>query len=225
MNRSIKAILAASVTSLLVGSAHAAVIDWNAWTSATSGTISPDSVAVTFSAGGSIDNLVSNYPSYTPASTWADGTVVSNAPVQADGIIQLTGGNANVNTITFSTPVVDPVMAIWSLGSSGTQASFDFTNATPVFVSGGPSAEYGGSAISVSLNDVSGMEGNGTVQFLGTYSTISWTNPQYEDWYGFDVGIAGVSSGPPSVPEPGSLALLVFGLSALAFARRKRTTD
>lgn len=221
MNTSLKATLAAAACSFLIGAAHAGTIDWNAWTSATSGMITPDSVAVTFSAGGSTDNLVSGYPSYTPASTWADGSIVANAPTSTDGIIQLTGGNANVNTISFSTPVVNPVMAIWSLGASGASASFDFTNATPTFVAGGASAEYGGSAISVSGNDVSGTEGNGTVEFIGTYSQISWTNPSYENWYGFDVGIAGVSS----VPEPSSLALLAVGLLALGLVRRKRTTS
>jgi hypothetical protein len=204
MDTSLKATVAAAACSFLIGAAHAGTIDWNAWTSATSGMISADSVAVTFSAGGSTDNLVPNYPSYTPASTWADGTIVSNAPTSTDGIIQLTGGNTNINAVSFSTPVVDPVMAIWSLGAGGREASFDFTDATPTFVTGGPSAEYGGSAISVSGNDVTGIEGNGTIQFIGTFSQISWTNPSYENWYGFDVGIAGVS---PSVPEPGSLAL------------------
>lgn len=219
MKTPLKAILAAAATSLLISSARAGVIDWNTWTSATSGTISPDSVTVTFSAGGSTDNLVANYPSYTPTSTWADGTVVSNAPTAANGIIQLTGGNRNTNVIRFSTPVVNPVMAIWSLGAAGAQASFDFLDATPVFVAGGPSAEYNGSAISVSGNDVTGSEGNGTVQFIGTFSEISWINPQYESWYGFNVGIAGTSS---AVPEPGTLALLAFGLSALGFAVRKK---
>lgn len=221
MNTSLKATLAAVTCSFLIGSAHAGTIDWNAWTSATGGMIAADSVAVTFSAGGSTDNLVSGYPSYAPTSTWADGTIIGNAPTSADGIVQLTGGNTNINTISFSTPVVNPVMAIWSLGANGASASFDFTDATPTFVAGGPSAEYGGSAISVSGNDVTGSEGNGSIEFIGTYSQISWTNPSYEYWYGFDVGIAGVSS----VPEPGSLALLAVGLLALGIVRRRRTTS
>ena len=224
MNTSLKAVLAGAACACLLGAAHAGTIGWNAWSSATSGMISADSVGVTFSAGGSTDNLVANYPSYTPTSTWADGSIVANAPTSADGIIQLMGGNSNINTVTFSTPVVDPVMAIWSLGATGIQASFDFTNATPTFVAGGPSAEYGGSAITVLGNDVMGSEGNGTVQFMGTYSSISWTNPNYENWYGFDVGIAGTST----VPEPGSLALFACGLLSLAltagFLKRRKAT-
>jgi len=193
--------------------AHAAVITWNTWNSATSGAI--DSNVVTFSAGGSTDNLVSGYPSYTPSSTYADGVIVDNAPVSGNNIIQLTGGNQNINTVTFSTPVVNPVMAIWSLGQSGITASFDFIGATPVFVSGGPSAQYGGSSIAVSGTSVTGVEGNGTVQFIGTYSSISWTNPVYENWYGFNVGAS-------PVPLPSAMLLFASGLAGfLGIARRR----
>lgn len=223
-SRIMKATFAAAALALTCAVAQAAPIDWNAWTSATGGTIAPDSVGVTFAIAGtgSLDQLVPTYPSYTPTATFADGTLVNNAPVPADGIIRLEGGNTNVNTVTFSKPVVNPVMAIWSLGQAGTPAQFDFINATPVFVSGGPSAEYGGSAITISGNDVLGSEGNGTVQFIGTYTSLSWTNPQSEYWYGFDVGIAGVS--PVSAPEPSTLALFSIALVPLAatFWRRGR---
>ena len=216
-SRTIKGTCAAGALALTCVVAQAAPIDWNAWTSATGGTIAPDSVGVTFAIAGtgSVNNLVPNYPSYTPTTTFADGTVVNNAPVPADAIIQLVGGNTNVNTVTFSKPVVNPVMAIWSLGAAGTQASFDFISVTPVFVSGGPSAEYGGSAITISGNDVLGAEGNGTVQFIGTFTSLSWTNPTFEDWYGFNVGIAGVG-GSVGAPEPSTLAL--FGIALLPFA-------
>lgn len=221
----LKAAFAAGALGLTCVVAQAAPIDWNAWTSPTGGMIAPDSVGVTFAIAGtgSLDNLVSNYPLYAPTTTFADGTLVNNPPVSADGIIQLQGGNTNVNTITFSKPVVNPVMAIWSLGAAGTPAQFDFINATPVFVSGGPSVEYGGSSITISGNDVLGSEGNGTVQFIGTFTSLSWTNPKSEFWYGFDVGIAGVGSS-VGAPEPSTLALFSIALVPLVatFWRRGR---
>ena len=203
----------------LAASAEAAPIDWNTWTSSTAGSISTTGGPVGVSFAGEPISLQTPYPSYTPTSTFADGTIVNNAPVAANGIVQLFGGNTNLNTVTFSAAVVNPVMAIWSLGQGGINAQFAFTNATPIFVSGGPSAEYSGMPISVVGNTVFGSEGNGTVQFLGTYTSISWTNPVYENWYGFDVGIASVAN---PVPEPETYAMMLAGLGVVGFMARRR---
>ena len=97
-------------------------------------------------------------------------------------------------------------------------ASFNFIDATPTLVSGGPSAEYVGSAITVDGNNVLGTEGNGTVMFKGTYTSISWTNPIFENWYGFDVGIAEIAS----VPEPETYPMLLAGLGLLGSVARRR---
>lgn len=203
----------AAATLAVSGLAQSATIDWNQWTSNSTGSIASTPVTVTFT-GQNGSGWSSSYPSYGPAGTWADGTVVANAPT--GGIVLLTGGNDSLNTITFSQAVTNPVFAIWSLGQGGINASFDFTNATPVFVAGGPSNEYSGQAITVSGNDVFGREGNGTVEFIGTFTSISWTNPTYEYWYGFNVGIAAVA-----VPEPGSVGLMLAGLTLLGLARRR----
>lgn len=201
------------------GAAQAAPIDWNTWSSNSAGTISTASGPIGVTYVGPALAVINNYPSYTPTGTYADGVIVDNAPTSANGILQITGGNAAVQTLTFSQAVVDPVMAIWSLGQGGVNAHFDFIDATPTFVSGGPSAEYGGSAISVVGNNVYGVEGNGTVQFKGTFTSLSWTNPVYENWYGFDVGVAGVAS---TVPEPETYALMLAGLAAVGLMARRR---
>lgn len=206
-------IVAAVLISAGVG-AHAATITWNQWSSNTAGTMG--GVAVGYSAGGNFSALIANYPSWNPVSTWADGAIVANAPASSGGIIQLLGGTGNVNTLSFATAVVNPVIAIWSLGNGGAAASFDFIGATPVFVAGGPSAEYGGSAISIVGNNVIGNEGNGTVMFVGTYSSISWTNPTYEGWYGYNVGMTA------AVPEPETYALMLAGLGVIGLLARRR---
>ena len=206
-----------AVAALLVtagAASQAATITWNAWSSNTAGTMG--TVAVGFSAGGNPSAFIDDYPSWAPASSWADGTVVANAPASSDGIIQLFGGTSNVNTLSFSTPVLNPVIAIWSLGQPGMTASFDFIGATPVLVAGGPNAEYGGSSILISGNNVYGAEGNGTVMFSGTYSSLSWTNPAYEGWYGYNVGMTA------AVPEPESYALMLAGLGVVGLLARRR---
>src|SRR5262249_25479169 len=123
---------------------------------------------------------------------------------------------------TFSIPVVDPVMAIWSLGAGGLPASFVFSASEPFTIqSGGPSNEFGGSSITKVGKVVNGDWGSGTIRFSGTYNEITWTNPQFEFFYGFTAGVAGVAG--PSVPGPSTLVTLVMGLLVLApFMRRRR---
>ena len=202
------------------GLANAATIDWNTWSSNTNGTIATSSGPVTVTYRGEMSGFYTNYPSWNPSDSFADGTIVDNGPTGTNGIVRLIGGfgnEATVDSITFSAPVLNPVISIWSLGQSGDTASFRFRGVTPVLVAGGPSDEYDGGSIVVNGNTVSGTEGNGTVQFLGTYTSLSWTNPVAENWYGFNVGASEVTA----VPEPGSVGLLLAGLTLLGLARRR----
>jgi hypothetical protein len=162
---------------------------------------------------------LTNYPSWTPTTTFSGG-IVGNAPPAANNSIQIEGGVSYTESITFSSPVADPIMAIWSLGQGGDQASFNFTQSEPfTIVAGGPSAEYGGSSITAVGNSVFGSEGNGVVQFNGTFSTITFTTPSFENYYAFTVGEDATLTG-ATVPEPGTFSLLGLGLCALPLALR-----
>jgi hypothetical protein len=207
------------------GTANAAVINWATWGSAIPGVptggsaIGTTAGGVTITYGGELQNLVANYPSWTPTTSYVGGSV-GNAPPQSGGILRLIGGNSNVtDTIKFSTPVTDPIFAIWSLGQGGVSAKFNF-NAPFTIQAGGPSVEYGGSSITALGNTVAGVEGNGTLQFNGTYSSISWTNPVREDWYGFTVGVQS------AVPEPSTWAMMILGFAGVGFMayRRRNST-
>jgi hypothetical protein len=220
----VAAFLVASALSIVAAPVSAATI-WTDWTSATIG--NPGSALGTVSgvtvryAGEVNGNTVTNGTDlfWNPSTTYVGGTSTTSPDTVRDGIA-LNGSFTGTNTITFSSAVVNPLIAIWSLGQGGAPASFIFS-LTPTFEVGGANANFGGSAITVSGNTVSGQEGNGVVQFTGTFSSISWTDTP-ENFYEFTVGINGVAGPTASVPEPLSVSLIALGLLGLGAMRRKQ---
>ncbi len=194
---------------------------WTDWTALTAGapgaTGTLNGAAVTY-AGEAINSVINGAATnWSPNSSFIGGTVTTSPSTIGD-IIGLSGPpGGGTGTITFASPIIDPVFAIWSLGSPSASASFTFS-LTPTLEAGGPNSQYGGASITVLGNVVSGLEGNGVVQFTGTYSTFSWTNT-YEYWYGFTVGTNGASS---AVPEPAAMLLLGSGLIGLVGYGRKK---
>ena len=114
---------------------------------------------------------------------------VPNAPPDAD-IIQLSGGSSTIYRVTLSAPIQDPIMAIVSLGNGGAPTTYDFD--APFTIVSQAAGYWGGnsSALSQLPGDIlRGLEGHGTIKFLGTYSTFSWTVPTPETWHGFTFAI------------------------------------
>lgn len=216
----ISAIFAAALAT--VGSAQAATIDWATWTQNSTGSTGSatgtTTGGVTITYSGELQGVVANYPNWTPSTSYVGGSV-DNAPPESGGILKLFGGSNPVptNTITFSQAVTNPVFAIWSLGQGAINASFNFINAPFTIQAGGPSFEYSGQSITSSGDTVFGLEGNGTIQFWGTFETISWTNPVFENWYGFTVGVS-------AVPEPGTWLMMILGFAGLGFMAYRRNS-
>ena len=98
--------------------------------------------------------------------------------------------NGGVDTIAFSTPVLDPVLAIQSVGNGGDPAEYHFTSAFTILQQGNGQP---GRDLRHPLSPRSGtystaVEGNGIIQFSGVFSTISWTVPNGENYHMFTVG-------------------------------------
>ncbi len=204
---------------LLAGAAagQAGTVAWVDWLSATNGTpgsasgvATLGSTTVSVSYSGEIlfaqTNAGTNY--WIPSAPYLS-SVVSNPPWRSE-IIALEGGSTLVNTITFSSPVTDPVMAILSLGRANFPVTYNFD--TPFDVLSYGTGYFGpGTLTELPGNVLEGQEGHGVIQFQGTVSSISWTVPVYESWHGFTFGI---------IPEPGGLAL--FALAALVLTGWRR---
>ncbi|HET9976237.1 MAG TPA: PEP-CTERM sorting domain-containing protein [Burkholderiaceae bacterium] len=152
---------------------------------------------------------------------------VSNAPPGTD-ILALVGGVNQTYRVTLSAAIKDPIMAVLSLGQPSVFTTYDFDSPFDIvsqgtgFWGGGPS-----SLVELPGDILRGNEGHGTLQFLGTFSTFSWTVPTPEQWHGFTFGIRTTTAIEPEPPtgasEPATLAL--FGAALLgcaAASRRKR---
>jgi len=217
--------------------AHASTIYYADWTAATlstpaadgsaSGTITTPTGILSISYTGDVglwtqvNNAGIDY--YSPFPSVYTNATVSNLPASVD-IITLSQTKAYTNTLVFSAAVTNPILDLVSLGAIWAPVSYNF-NATPLLLS--QSAGYGGcgSCLSVSSNTLTGTEGNGVVEFVGTFNQLSWTTTGVEQWNGFTVGVAGMADGTnnadTSTPEPASwTVLLMAAVMGMPLARR-----
>jgi len=145
--------------------------------------------------------------------------VTGTLPTRTD-IVTLS--DVGSHTITFATPVWDPVMLICSLGAPQQAVTYSFDQTATVLNSGwsywnqvtGQLGSLGNSGTQV----VVGQEGAGVIGFSGWVSSITWTTDVPEYWHGITL----------AVPEPttmiaGALLLLPFGASTLRILRKNRT--
>ena len=93
--------------------------------------------------------------------------------------------------------MLDPVLAIQSVGNGGDPAEYHFTSAFTILQQG--NGHWGGTSTSLSQvgNILYGREGNGIIQFSGVFSTISWTVPNGENYHMFTVGAPASASPRP----------------------------
>lgn len=174
-------------------------ISWVDWTAATTGSpggsasgfMTIGSTTVNVSYSGDVFNTTQTNGSgtdyYIPISTYTS-TIVPNPPLS--GMLAVVGGDATVDTITFSQPVTNPFMAIVSQGSPGINVDFTFSH--PFNILGtGPGWWGSGAPLTQTSNILHGTESDGIIQFIGTLSAISWTVSGGDTYYnGFTFGVA-----------------------------------
>jgi autotransporter-associated beta strand protein len=90
------------------------------------------------------------------------------------------------HTLTFSQSLSNAVFNIYSLGSLSRTSSYTFTQPFQILSQNGYLSASGDATTGYKLT---GTEGAGTIQFLGTYSSISWTVTQPEFYSGFTLGL------------------------------------
>jgi len=233
--------LLAGVSALLVSGTVFAVpyyyVDWtqaNVAQGTASGTITlpnASQVTVTFAAtyaNGSHGSLygaqINGGTNFWSPTTPYTSSQVDNAPPGTD-ILQLSGGLNQIYTVTLSEAIKDPIMSIVSLGRTNVPTTYDFDSPFTIVSQG--SGYFGGNsgALTQLPGDVlRGAEGHGTIQFLGTFSTFSWTVPTPEDWHGFTFGIRTTEAiEPTAVPDQSStVALLGATIMGLVVLRRRQ---
>lgn len=200
--------------SLLLNSSSAFAVSWTNWNTVQtgfngsgSGVINFGSDNVNVTMNGIVGDFVDgnsyfvNYPS----------TYGNLAP--SDLIREWYSGSVTLN---FSKSVIDPYIALVSVGQSY-GVNYGFQNLiNPIsVVSSGPN-QWGNGTYSINGNTFIGREFNGILKLAGTYDSITFSINPNEYWHGFNVG----ASAP--VPEPGTMVLLGFGMLGLAVYGKRR---
>ena len=217
------------LAAVVVPGTLSAQIAWTDWTSAVVGI--PGSATGTLMVG--LTPITVSYTGEVYSATqtsggidyWSPGNAysVTGRPTGTD-IITLTGGKQITQRLTFSSPVLNPLMAVLSLGQPSQTRYYDFNTSFTILSSG--SGYWGGNPAgslfysSTIPNELKGIEGHGVIQFAGNITSISWTVPVEETWHGFTIG-----SDVTTTPEPASLTLLATGLLGIVGAARRRKSS
>lgn len=223
------ALAAAAVIALVPSSARAQT--WTTWTFGSAGLFTGSLFGSTVTyTGGNIGGQLSDGTDVAGTLTYNGGSDFFNPGnpynqngmnVPGLGMIQFNGAT-RLNTITFANAVVNPFIALISVGQSNMPITYAFSDPfivrsdnncpTPSYWSCGSYSTVGNSLI--------GNEFSGTIEFSGTFTSLTFSTDPDEDWHGFTVGAHGAATA--VTPEPATMTLVATGLVGMMGVARRR---
>lgn len=196
-------------------SAHAATVAWTDWVEAGATTVTGaiGAITVTYEGPYSFAQLGTgtNYWTEGDPAPYTGNSLIDNAPTPSEMVALDSGGT---HTITFSEAVLNPILAILSLGRPNDPVTYTFDQDFTVLGEG--RGYWGDGSYTKAGTALTGNELHGVIQFTGLVTSISWVSSPNEYWHGVTVG---------TVPLPAALPLMLtaFGMAGFLGWRRRQS--